>query len=51
MEKLDIRGITSPKPMKMLRISTIGSDKVTIMGGITSPAHKEVIQTLTQISI
>ena len=37
--------------MKTLHTSTMGSDKVTIIGGTISPAHKEVIQTSTQITI
>ena len=44
--RLDIRGTTAPKPKKMLRISTMGSDKI-IMGGIINPAHKEVIRIST----
>ena len=31
--------------------STTGSKKVTIMGGIINPARKQVIRTLTQITI
>jgi hypothetical protein len=37
--------------MKKLHTSTTGFTNTTIMGGTISPAHKEVIQTLTQITI
>ena len=51
MEKSDTQGMTAPRFVKKHHISTTGSDKVTITGGTISPAHKEVIQTSTQIII
>ena len=36
-------GNNYPKTLKKHHISTMGFDKVTIMGGTINPAHKEVI--------
>jgi hypothetical protein len=44
-------GNDCPETHRKLHISTTGSTNKIIMGGTTSPAHKEVIQTLTPISI
>jgi hypothetical protein len=44
MEKSDTQGTTAPRPVKMPRISKMGSDsKAIAMGGTISPAPKEVI--------
>jgi hypothetical protein len=51
VEKSDIQGTTAPKSMKMLQISTTGSDSKVITGGTISPTRKEVIQTSIQIII
>jgi hypothetical protein len=51
MMKLATRGMTAPRPVKKLHISTTGFANRIIMGGTISLARKEVIQILTQISI